>query len=350
MTDKKKTERLACKLCGTCCQMEIPLTLLDIQRIAKFRGEDEREVFTAFVQERISPRSSLFMIRKNREGTCVFLTDEKKCSVHTAKPSACRFFNCSLQADGDLMPWTATYTDPSQRAQLWEQSVASMVTKAYIRKNGPAWNQTDYDKAIKGINDNTVTNENQKIKLARERRGAVLAMIYDCSTCEKRGLYSEETPVTLDDIRRVSAYLGISWKAFFSKKIMNESSLSTGCLRLVRQGECIFLNQERHCAIKEVRPMHCRFRPCPIKTKTSEEMDALFLGAGTVEEQFRHQVAMAVTREYVSECGTSYRKSNMKKYLKKMDKIVVDSSELKNFCKQVAQFRYVDDTLEILET
>lgn len=78
-------------------------------------------------------------------------------------------------------------------------------------------------------------------------------------------------------------------------------------------------------------------------------MDALFLGSGTVKEQFRHQVAMAVTREYVFENGTSYRKSAIKKKLKKMDRIVADSSELKNFCKLVARFRYVDDTLEILE-
>ena len=247
------------------------------------------------------------------------------------------------------MPWTATCTDPSQRAQLWEQSIASMVTKAYIKENGPEWNQTGYEKAIKSINDNIVTDENQKIKLARETKGAVLAMIYDCSECENRGRYSEETPVTLDDIRRISAYLGISWKTFFNDKIMTAPSLSIDCLKLVRQGRCTFFSRERHCMIEEVRPMHCRFRPCPVKTKTREEMDALFLGSGTVKEQFRHQVAMAVTREYVFENGTSYRKSAIKKKLKKMDRIVADSSELKNFCKLVARFRYVDDTLEIRE-
>ena len=37
------------------------------------------------------------------------------------------------------------------------------------------------------------------------------------------------------------------------------------------------------------------------------------------------------------------------KKLKKMDRIMADSSELKKFCKQIAPFRYVDDTLEILE-
>lgn len=248
------------------------------------------------------------------------------------------------------MPWTATCTDPSQHAQLWEQSVAAMVTKAYIKKNGPAWNQTDYEKAMKSIHDNTATDENQKIKLARERHGAPLAMIYDCSICEKRGLCSEETPVTLDDIRRISGHLGISWKAFYMEKIMTEPSLSTGCLRLTRHGSCIFLHQERHCTIEKVRPMHCHFRPCPMKTQTTEEMDALFLGSGTVEEQFRHQVAMAVTREYVSECGTEYRKGHMVRSLKKIDEIVVSSSELKKFCKRIARFRYVDDTLKIQET
>jgi Fe-S-cluster containining protein len=325
--------------------MEIPLTLLDIQRVAELRGVDEREIFRDFVQERISERSSLFMIKKDHNGACIFLTSMKKCAIHTAKPNACRFYNCSLDAGEDLMPWTATCIDPSQRIKLWEQSVASMVTKAYIRNNGSAWNRTDYDKAIKTIYNNIVTDKNQRIKLAREIHGEVLAMIYDCSTCEKRGLCSEETPITLDDVRRISSYLGISRKAFFSKNIMDEPSVRTGCLRLIRDGNCVFFDQERHCTIEEVRPMHCRFRPCPMKTQTSEEMDALFLGSGTVEEQFRHQVAMSITREYVIDFGTSYRKKMIDTCLNKIDKISVDSSELKKFCSRIASFRYVDDTL-----
>ena len=146
MNNREKQGKSSCEMCGKCCHMEIPLTLLDIQRVAEFRGVDEREIFRDSVQERISARSSLFMIKKNHNGACIFLTDTKKCSIHTAKPSACQFYSCSLDVVGDLMPWTATCSDPSQRVKLWEQSVASVVTKAYIRNNGPSWNRPDYEK------------------------------------------------------------------------------------------------------------------------------------------------------------------------------------------------------------
>jgi Fe-S-cluster containining protein len=350
MTERKKREMALCRMCGRCCSMEIPLTLLDIHRLAEFRGTDESKAFTDIVQDKISPRSSLFMIRKNDDGACLFLTDKNGCSIHPAKPNACRFYSCSLQARSDFMPWTAMCTDPSQRARLWEQSVAAMVTKAYIEKNSSAWNETDYHMALKGILQNIPLRYTQKLKLARDKKGMPMAMIYDCSECEKQGACAKETPVTLDDVRRISTHLGMTWKGFFKACIAPEASSVTGGLMLKRDRHCIFFESEKQCSVEKVKPFHCRFTPCPNRIKTSEMMDALFLGSGTVEEQFRHQVAMATTRDYVYKCGAQYRKRDMELALKKMNKLTANGNELTRFCKQIVRFRYVDDTLSILET
>jgi hypothetical protein len=98
--------------------------------------------------------------------------------------------------------------------------------------------------------------------------------------------------------------------------------------------------------VKTVKPFHCRFIPCPMRIRTSEMMDALYLESRTVEEQFPHQ---AVTRDYVFRCGARYLKRDMEQSLAKIDKLTAGASELKGFCKQISRFRYVGDTLLILE-
>jgi Fe-S-cluster containining protein len=336
-----------CKMCGECCHFEIPVTLLDIHRMANYLDMADKQVFDEYVQDKASSQSSLFMIRKNEERACVLLTADNRCTIHKAKPHACRFYTCTQNSGKDVLPWTATRTDPAERAELWEQSVAAVMTKAYIRENGATWNDSDYWKAIFGIYDNIVISDTQKIRLARNRDGAALAMIYNCSQCEKRGICANETPITLDDIRRITGHLRLPWKAFFRDKIAPEPSIHTGGLKLIRGKHCIFFHPGKHCTIEKVRPMHCLFTPCPRKTKTDEVMDCLFLGSGTVEQQFRHQVALAMTRQYVAESGVTYNQHLTKKLLETIDQLVSDRSEVERFCKKIAPYRYVDDTLTI---
>ena len=339
----------SCKMCGKCCHYEIPITLLDIHRMAKYLGIADRAAFENYIQDKVSPHSSLFMIRKDQKGACVFLTVDNKCAIHQSKPRSCAFYLCNLGSSKEILPWTATCTEPAMRADLWEQSMAAMVTKAYIRTNGATWNEANYYRAILSIYDNVVVSDSQKIKLAKNLDGTPVAMIYDCSQCEKQCTYAKETPVTLDDIRRITVRLGLSWKTFFREKIDLQPSVKTGCLKLIRGEHCIFFDFKRHCTIAEVRPMHCRFTPCPRKTETHEMMDCLFLGSGTVEEQFRHQVALAITRQYVAECGTKYNKHLVREMLGQIDRIAGNHTELEQFCQEIAPYRYVDDTLMILQ-
>ena len=349
MISKKTNQEVACQMCGSCCRMEIPLSLLDIHRMEKLKGAPASTIFHDIVQGEISKRSSLYMIRKDERGFCLFLTDEKRCSIHAAKPNACQFYSCGLQSCRDVMPWTATCTDPAQRAILWEQSVAAIVTKAYIEKNGSRWNEEDYRMAMKGILENIQVRDTQTLKLARNMDGAPMALLYDCSECGKKGLCTKETPVTLDDIRRISTFLGITWKEFFKAYLSSDASVVSGGLKLKRRGHCVFFHPEKQCGIEEAKPIHCRFTPCPLRAETDEMMDAFYLGSGTIEEQFRHQVAMAVTREYVSANGTAFKSSCVNSMLKRMEKILDQSSGLKEFCSQIARFRYVDDILPMLD-
>ncbi len=335
----------SCKMCGKCCSYEIPVTLLDLHRIGKHLSIQPDVAFESYVQRTVSERSGLFMISKREDRACVFLGEDNRCTIHGVKPRACRFYFCGNEATSEGMPWTVTCTSDEARAELWEQSVAAMVTRAYIKDNGSTWNEAAYYKAILSIYDNIITSDTQRIKMARDPNGEPVCIIYDCSTCDKQGACASETPVTLDDIRRITQHAGLSWKAFFQSKLDPEPSVNTGTFRLARSGHCVFFDPETHCTIARMRPMHCRFTPCPQKAQADDVFSCLYLGAGTVEDQFRHQVALTVTRAYVQEYGVAYNNNGVRDALQRIDRLVGDRSALDQFCQRLAPFRYVDDTL-----
>ena len=130
-------------------------------------------------------------------------------------------------------------------------------------------------------------------------------------------------------------YLRINGKSFFRKYISRRPSVSTGGLELTREDYCIFGGKEGRCTIQEVRPLHCRFVPCPGRANDDEMMDRLFLGSGTVEQQFRHQVALAITREYVTHCGTEY------------DRCVLREIAIASVVTEMAKGKYPDDGAQI---
>ena len=59
-------------------------------------------------------------------------------------------------------------------------------------------------------------------------------------------------------------------------------------------------------------------------------------------------MAIAVTRQYVSDSGTAYRKHYVKEALETIDRLVNDQAKFEEFCRNIASYRYVDDTLSVL--
>jgi len=190
---------------------------------------------------------------------------------------------------------------------------------------------------------NTVIKDYQKIKLGHSKNGNPKVLAHDCSKCKKPGMCADETPVTLDDIRRIVDNSDISWEVFFRDKVEPKPIKYRG-LGMKRGRHCIFFREGIQCSIEEVKPMHCRFTPCPIRVHSDEEYACYYYGSGTVEQQFRHQIALAFTREYVQEHGVAYNKKAVDKCLKKIDKFFQDSEEFEKFCERISCYRYVEDT------
>jgi Fe-S-cluster containining protein len=70
-----------CKNCGVCCRNQPPDINLKEQHRIEAKG------FMNFLEDSNDPNNR--NIRRNKDGSCFFLTDENKCKIHAVKPVIC---------------------------------------------------------------------------------------------------------------------------------------------------------------------------------------------------------------------------------------------------------------------
>ena len=70
-----------CKNCGVCCRNQPPDINLKEQHRIEAKG------FMNFLEDPHDPDNR--NIRRNKDGSCFFLTDENRCKIHAVKPVIC---------------------------------------------------------------------------------------------------------------------------------------------------------------------------------------------------------------------------------------------------------------------
>ena len=70
-----------CKGCGVCCRAQPPDINLKEQQQIEARG------FVDFLEEPNNPKNR--NIRRKKDGSCFFFTEENTCKIHDVKPSIC---------------------------------------------------------------------------------------------------------------------------------------------------------------------------------------------------------------------------------------------------------------------
>ena len=334
-----------CRRCGDCCYAEIPVTLLDIRRMAVHLGLTAEQVFTECLQPRVSTQTGIYRIAKHKNGACLFLSETNSCSINDAKPRGCDLFQCD-RGDSDASGVSEHLTEKGWW-KSWEKAVAVEITKAYVNTHQTTWHAADFDSAMAQIQGNIVRNPHQKVKLGKLENGTAVGMIFDCGTCSGRGSHSPGTPVTLDDIRRLARFLNIGLSAFFEKYLNSDRCETSGLFTLKRQKRCVFFDTIHHCAVSEVKPMHCRFTPCPQKASDDRLFSALFLASGSLKQQYRHQLAAKLTADYLDTYGTRFRIEAVQRSLAQLDKKLASKTAPIEFLSRIVPFRYVDDTAEM---
>lgn len=124
-----------CKRCGKCCYPNIFVTLADIHRIAKHFKISDKQAFDRYVSKSIPKNVKLFVLKKNKDKACIFLTKNITCSIYKARPTTCMFYTCDRSKQSkDLFS-----ESKNKQRHLWEYSRSAELTRMYIKKIKTRW-------------------------------------------------------------------------------------------------------------------------------------------------------------------------------------------------------------------
>jgi Fe-S-cluster containining protein len=120
---------IPCHRCGVCCERWQPMVgVAEIERLATFLGIDGAELTARYTEP--YPFDDETRLLRRTDGGCVFLqrdgTGRSLCSVHPARPDACRAWLAALDrpecvagldrfAAGDLVSVITLYPDEEER-------------------------------------------------------------------------------------------------------------------------------------------------------------------------------------------------------------------------------------------
>lgn len=100
-----------CKKCGHCCSYSSGYILeKELKRIAEFLKISEKELKEKYLDEVYRFGNFVFKPKLKYKsekpyGNCIFLKNNKQCSIHEVKSLHCRIGNCSPQYGEELNEW-----------------------------------------------------------------------------------------------------------------------------------------------------------------------------------------------------------------------------------------------------
>ncbi|KMQ52042.1 hypothetical protein CHISP_1031 [Chitinispirillum alkaliphilum] len=114
MADEEKNRYLEkmveCARCSVCCREPlVPVTDSDVKRLINHTKLPARKIVRFFSPSEMNydPDADLWIrfrygkramvLRKERNGKCIFLSPENKCSVYSARPFTCRSFPYDIE-------------------------------------------------------------------------------------------------------------------------------------------------------------------------------------------------------------------------------------------------------------
>ncbi|MBR1860297.1 MAG: YkgJ family cysteine cluster protein [Lachnospiraceae bacterium] len=94
LNDMVKADAGGCNGCSYCCETmtdTIALSPLDVFRMGRAVGKSFGELLDGYIELNMRDGVILPNIRSGGEG-CVFLSEEKRCTIHGSRPDFCRLF------------------------------------------------------------------------------------------------------------------------------------------------------------------------------------------------------------------------------------------------------------------
>ena len=339
-----------CKQSGDCCRKRrIPVTLVEIERLAQYRSIALPAFFEQYLSAATVGNETVLLLGKAEDGWCVFNSEDKRCGVHSVKPSACALFLC-LEAlkSREGYAWSLLFGNEEGRRYIARRSVAQEITTQYVQAHGAQWDEKAFYEGIAEIEERQATLARQTLRAARQADDTTGFISFECPACKVRSSCCTDRPLTLDDIRAIAEYKNLSIEDCFTKYVAEEASeKSQGMLALKRaeaEGACVFLDRENNCcSILACQPAYCRFIVCPLYQLDSDMHARYFFGAGDLEEQFRHSLAVEVTQRYIAQHGYKPDLQGITRHIQLLDELLKQETLYDEFCASVALFRYAQE-------
>ena len=303
-------------MCGRCCSLDVPVSLLDIFHIAQYENQNPEEIFCKIIDIETAKKLSELILAKKEEGTCIYLGEDNLCTIHEYKPYVCRFNQCQGDKNPDNVSFSLDCSRQEKRQALWQYRIALDLTKKYIFSNGIKWNERKFFKSIEKTEKLVENIDEQKNIIIQQAPDLYQEMENSCLSCNNHGICRQEAYITLPDISRISKYLEIDYETFFHNYIAGKNSDSMQRFKLKNGDNCVFYNQlSQECRIKDVAPFYCYLTPCPGLVKNISINEVIH----------KYQISVKFTREYIAEFGYRYKESIFINCLNKIDKLIEDS-------------------------
>ncbi|MBR1650381.1 MAG: YkgJ family cysteine cluster protein [Lachnospiraceae bacterium] len=103
INDMVRADAGGCKGCSKCCETmtnTIILSPLDVYRIERQTGKSFNELLDGHIELNMADGLILPNIKANKNG-CNFLSEDKRCTIHSERPDFCRLFPLGRLYEGE---------------------------------------------------------------------------------------------------------------------------------------------------------------------------------------------------------------------------------------------------------
>ena len=126
----------------------------DLRRLQEQQWEERPDFRGVRITRRLGFWQKGRRLAHRPDGTCVFLTPERTCSIYEVRPGICELYLCRRDSKTrfrELLRDSGTQT--RIRKRMLEQAVASATTQSYKAVHGTSWDQPSYRKALNEIKE-----------------------------------------------------------------------------------------------------------------------------------------------------------------------------------------------------
>jgi len=265
-------ENMKCIRCGACCTVhkDILINLEDAKRIALHLKLEEEE----FQYKYTVPSETWFegdrYLKRGKDGSCIFLKSiehgVRNCEIYSVRPDRCRLY----EPHNSYFVCRASQSNMIKNIKRIILMPLSLKVESFSPSGMLKFFYSNYPYILNKVRE--ITGELEKLELLKPPVSDFMAQ-GKCSSCAYCCIFAGDIPLTEEEQKRISEYLGLTpgeFKVYFTSSTGNWFEKEDIVLRKIindpfRYNWCVFLEKKDglfNCAVFPVRPAYCTGFSC----------------------------------------------------------------------------------------